>query len=48
MKFWIGKVDNLVIELHGPKCEEIFAAAIAKEDFRVEQSDELRVCKRIG
>jgi FkbM family methyltransferase len=44
---WIGKVDNLVIELHGAKCEEIFAEAIAKEDFRVEQSDELVVCKKI-
>jgi FkbM family methyltransferase len=44
---WIGKVDNLVIELHGGKCEEIFAEAIAKEDFRVEQSDELVVCKKI-
>jgi FkbM family methyltransferase len=43
----IGKVDNLVIELHGAKCEEIFAEAIAKEDFRVEQSDELVVCKKI-
>ena len=45
---WIGKVDTLVIELHGAKCEEIFAKAIANEDFRVEQSDELVVCKRIG
>ena len=45
---WIGKVDNLVIELHGAKCEEIFAKAIANEGFQVEQSDELVVCKRLG
>jgi FkbM family methyltransferase len=45
---WIGKVDNLVIELHGAKCEQIFAAAIAKQNFRIEQHHELVVCKKIG
>jgi len=44
---WIGKVDNIVIELHGGKCAEIFGNAIAKEGFRVERCDELVVCKRI-
>jgi FkbM family methyltransferase len=27
---WIGKVDHLVIEIHGDKCGEIFSEAIAK------------------
>jgi FkbM family methyltransferase len=45
---WIGKVDHMVIELHGGKCEEIFSEAIVKEDLRVERCDELVVCKRIG
>lgn len=44
---WIGRVDHMVIELHGGKCEEIFGEAIAKEDLRVERCDELVVCKKI-
>ncbi len=45
---WIDKVDNIVIELHGRECEEIFGNAIAKEDFRVERCDELVVCNKLA
>ncbi len=43
---WIDKVDNLVIELHGPDCAEVFNKAIAGRGFHVTHCDELTVCKR--
>ncbi len=43
---WLARVDNLVIELHGPQCEAIFRRAIAGHPFEVSASDELTVCKR--
>jgi FkbM family methyltransferase len=43
---WLSKVDNLVIELHGPECERVFHAAIAHESFDVSTCDELTVCRR--
>jgi len=45
-RHWLEKVDNLVIELHGPDCEAAFRTAIAPYDFEVTQCDELTVCKR--
>ncbi|MBL8915454.1 MAG: FkbM family methyltransferase, partial [Archangium sp.] len=45
-KHWLPKVDNLVIELHGPQHEKIFHAAIASEGFQLSTSWELTVCKR--
>jgi hypothetical protein len=45
---WIGRVDNLVIELHSPEAESVFARAIANEPFETSQCDELFVCKRRG
>lgn len=43
---WLGKVDNLVIELHGNECRSIFMRAIASQNFTVFDCDELTVCKR--
>ena len=43
---WLNRVDNLVIELHGPRCKQIFAAAIEPSRFAVSQCDELTVCKK--
>ena len=44
---WLGQVDNLVIELHGPRCREIFLEAIDDFDFEVSRCEELTVCKRL-
>jgi hypothetical protein len=44
---WIGKIDNIVIELHGKQAEEVFFEAIASENFSVSTCDELTVCKRL-
>jgi FkbM family methyltransferase len=43
---WIDRVDNLVIELHGPECSSIFHRAIAGRGFEVSRCDELTVCLR--
>jgi FkbM family methyltransferase len=43
---WIGLCDNIVIELHGPNCERVFADAIAGQPFRVSRCGELTVCSR--
>jgi FkbM family methyltransferase len=43
---WIDKVDNLVIELHGQRCETLFHRAIAGRGYSVSQCDDLTVCKR--
>jgi FkbM family methyltransferase len=44
---WLDKVDNLVIELHGPRCERVFHEAIAGRGFSVTRCDELTVCRRL-
>jgi FkbM family methyltransferase len=41
---WIDRVDNIVIELHGPDAEEIFWSAVPRERFDVSRSGELTVC----
>ncbi len=43
---WLDRVDNLVIELHGADCEEIFLRAIAGRGFQLSHCDELLVCTR--
>lgn len=43
---WLERVDNLVIELHGPRCKTIFAHAIKDAGFIVTKCDELTVCRR--
>jgi FkbM family methyltransferase len=41
---WIDLVDNLVIELHGPECSEVFFRAISRRGFKISTSGELIVC----
>ncbi len=43
---WIERVDNLVIELHGKPCEEIFFRAIEGISFELSNSGELTVCRK--
>jgi FkbM family methyltransferase len=43
---WLGKVDNLVVELHGEECSRIFHDAIASHGFEVSECEELTVCTR--
>jgi FkbM family methyltransferase len=43
---WLDRVDNLVIELHGPACEKAFFEAIRAHGFVVSACDELTVCTR--
>jgi FkbM family methyltransferase len=43
---WLGKVDNLVIELHDDSCRAAFQKAISAENFTLSQCEELVVCKR--
>jgi FkbM family methyltransferase len=43
---WLGKVDNLVVELHDQNCIRIFHEAIAPHGFHVEECEELTVCTK--
>lgn len=43
---WLQYVDNLVIELHGDDCKDVFFQALSSESFRISNCDELTVCKR--
>ena len=43
---WLPKVDNLVIELHGKKCAQIFQKTIAAENFEISKCGELVLCER--
>lgn len=43
---WLGKVDNLVVELHDENCIRIFREAIAPHGFQVEECEELTVCTK--
>lgn len=47
---WIGRVDNLLIELHDDttfgNCSAIFFSAIAGQGFSISRVGELTVCKR--
>jgi FkbM family methyltransferase len=43
---WLGRVDNLVIELHGRRCTEVFMDAIDGFGFDVSTCEELTVCRR--
>jgi FkbM family methyltransferase len=44
---WLERVDNLVIELHGPQCRQIFMDAIDGFGFDVSTCEELTVCRRL-
>jgi len=41
---WLELVDNLVIELHGTECSEVFFKAISGCGFKISTSGELTVC----
>ncbi|MGH7665079.1 MAG: FkbM family methyltransferase [Gemmatimonadaceae bacterium] len=43
---WLGRVNNLVIELHGDECRRMFFAAISEREFEISRSGELTVCRR--
>jgi FkbM family methyltransferase len=43
---WLGKVDNLVVELHDENCIRIFREAIAPFGFEVTECEELTVCTK--
>jgi FkbM family methyltransferase len=45
---WLGAVENLVIELHDEECRRIFFRAIRGLPFKVTQSGELTVCRRVA
>jgi FkbM family methyltransferase len=45
-KSWLGKVDNLVIELHDEECADNFKKAVSGENFEINECDELTVCLR--
>lgn len=42
---WLGRVDNLVIELHGPACEQAFYQAIEPYGFEVQASGGVVICR---
>jgi FkbM family methyltransferase len=43
---WLGKVDAIVIELHGHECANVFYQAIGRYDFELSTCDELTVARR--
>jgi FkbM family methyltransferase len=43
---WLDRVDNLVIELHGKQCRDIFMDAIDGFGFELSTCEELTVCRR--
>jgi FkbM family methyltransferase len=42
---WLPKVRNICIELHGPRCEEVFFHALRDFDYQLVRFGELTVCK---
>ena len=47
-KSWIGKVDNLAVELHDQEGRSNFEQAVADENFVVAERGELTICSRIS
>jgi FkbM family methyltransferase len=43
---WIGRIENIVIELHKEVGDAAFLNAISSENFVVSKCDELTVCRR--
>ena len=43
---WLDLVDNIVIELHGQECHDIFSRAIRGQGFKLSTFGELTVCLR--
>ena len=44
---WLGRVDNLVVELHDDECASAFSEAIADQGFAVCNCGELTICRRL-
>lgn len=44
---WLPLVKNIVIELHGKKCEDVFFQALSTYDYELSRFGELTICKRI-
>lgn len=44
---WLPKVRNICIELHGPRCEEVFFHALKEFDYQLGRFGELTVCKEL-
>jgi FkbM family methyltransferase len=42
---WLARVRNIVIELHGPDCEELFFAALKPYRYRLERRDSVCFCE---
>ena len=42
---WLPKVRNICIELHGPRCEEVFFHALKEFEYQLIRFGELTVCK---
>lgn len=45
---WLGRVNNIAIELHGEECEEIFFKAMSSYDYDLSRLGELTLCKNIA
>ncbi len=43
---WLEHVENMVIELHGQHCREVFQRAIPGRPFNISRSCELTVCRK--
>jgi FkbM family methyltransferase len=43
---WLGKVDVMIVELHGPECADVFHRAIGPFAFELSTCDELTVARR--
>jgi hypothetical protein len=44
---WLGRVRNIVIELHGEACRQSFFDALSSYQYDLTTSGELTVCTRI-
>jgi FkbM family methyltransferase len=45
--FWLPKVRNICIELHGSDCEEVFFAALKDFDYELGHAGELTICRNL-
>jgi FkbM family methyltransferase len=43
---WLDQTDNIVIELHGEECRDIFFGAMKPHHFHISECGELTLCRR--
>ena len=43
---WLPRVDNVLIELHGPECERAVLGALRKANFAIRQYRTVYYCSR--